>query len=647
MQVNFFDMVDTQAAQVVPNDDWRPEAPPCLDGVTEIALNFETTGLRWWEHDRPGAIGLYAKGRAWYLPFRHAGGGNLDEATVKRWAQRELRGKHIVNINTRFDVNMSRAWGVHLEEQDNTVSDVAHYAALLNDHRFRTNLDTLIPEFLGEQPMPRLDESRLMSYSAGAAAPRAMYNVEAVHRLQQVMLPMLAAQDLLRVKQLEDQVIFPSCEMEWNGALLNQELLDQWITLSKDKYHDGIMQIYRATGLRINPNSSPDAAKLFRKLGIEITEFTEATEKHPKGQPSFPEEFLKGIKHPTVQLFRQTKKLGSVHSKLKKYRASIDSHGIMRYAMHQLRASKSDSGDSGESGTVVGRFTSTEIVDGFGVNIQQVLKPEKQFLSFGDEFFIRELFLPASGLYLSADAEQIQYRIAASRAKNPKILAKYAENPRMSFHKMVLALLREHKPDLPYKRGKDLNFAKMFVAGLTKIAFMLDEISKKEMLELRAQKAGRSHPKLRKTAEILNIYSREMPEMDALSKSATRLAETQGYVTSILGRRMRFPTTDRSYKAFNGMIIMSEADIVKTKLVELHSERKQTGFLLRAQVHDEVDGDIPDQASAHKVIEILERQSFPELAVPILWGLNTGTSWGDCSRAELAELREQRSKGLL
>ena len=100
--MNLFDIIEAGDTRPIPNDTWRPEAPPSLDDEHEIEVNVETTGLKWWEDDRPLAISVYAKGRAWYLPFRHRGLGNLDEAVVKRWAQRELRGKRITNINTRL-----------------------------------------------------------------------------------------------------------------------------------------------------------------------------------------------------------------------------------------------------------------------------------------------------------------------------------------------------------------------------------------------------------------------------------------------------------------------------------------------------------------------------------------------------------------
>jgi len=518
-----------------------------------------------------------------------------------------------------------------------TVSDVGHDAALLDDHRYHMNLDSLIEDYLKEEPMPRLDESRLMGYSAGAAQARARYNVEAVHRLTQVFEPLLVEQNLERVRQLENDVIFVVVEMEKNGTLINVELLHQWIKETHQRYVKILMDLFKETGLKINPNSSRDQIKLFNHCKVPMDELTD------KGAPSFTDEIIKHIDHPTIKKLRQAKKMASLNSKLRKYRDSVDDKGILRYALHQLRTSKDESEDGKGTGTVVGRFTSTEIVDGVGINIQQVLKPEKQIITYGDEFFVRDLHIPPPGMkYLSVDAEQIQYRIFAHEANNPRVLAKYAENPYMSFHKMMWAMLKLHKEDITYKRTKDINFAKIFVAGLAKLSLMMEFITKKEFKELKAQKAGKDHPKLAKAYEIVKIYSREIPEADILSRRATDLAENRGYIKSILGRRMRFPHKERTHKALNGRIIMSEADIVKTKAVELHRARKYTDLILTFQVHDEFDGYVPiGEPERKRVEEVLNIQSFPSLRVPILWKAKAGESWGDTAKDELEQIRRE------
>lgn len=644
---SLYDLVEPAKRGPVHNDTWRPEEPPDLSDVDEVYFNFETNGLQWWENDRPIALAVHAKGRSWYLPWAHAGGGNLQEEQVYRFAQ-SLKHKLLCNINSRFDIHMGRVWGERMgnggldfEAMGCKVQDVAHFAALLDDHRMFSRLDYLIPDFLKETPMERIDESRMASYSAGAAAPRAMYNVEAVARLKQVMYPMLEEQGLQKVRELEDEVIFLVVEMEKNGTPINHELLEIWIKETLNKYHKAVMELYKATGLKLNPASSPDIAKLFRHLNLPIVEFSES------GAASFTDEIVKAVDHPTVKLLRRAKKLKSIHSKLLKYRKCVDSKGILRYALHQLRASKSDDADSGETGTVVGRFTSTEIDTGVGVNIQQVLKPEKQFLTFGDEYFIRDLHIPEKGkMWLSADAEQIQYRLFANEAQNPKILQAYKDDPWLSFHRLMHKTLVAWKEDLSYKRCKDINFAKLFTAGPSKMGLMLEFITKKQYEELKAQRANRRHPLLKEVAEILAIYDREVPEVDTLTKKATELANSRGYVKDILGRRMRFDKDEqgkaiRGHKALNGRIIMSEASIVKTKGVELNKRKKELGITLRTQVHDEYNMDIPDLETSLKVKEILNVQSF-NLSVPILWGINTGESWGACSADELKKMRADR-----
>jgi len=641
---NLFDIIESTGHFTVPNDDWRPSAPPCLNGIQEIKLDCETTGLRWWEDDRPIGIGIcLPDGSTQYLPWGHRGGGNLDEAVVKRWAQTELRGKHIVNLNTRFDVHMLREWGVDLEAQGCTVSDVGHYAALLDDHRLRSSLESLCSDFLPETERKvkiingvEIDPTRMGSYSAGTIAVRAEADVRQVHLLKQVLWPKLDVEDLQRVRQLEDDVIYVVCEMEKNGAIIDHELLEKWIKETATELQRCLLAIVKIVGFQVNPESSKDQEKLFRHLKIPFTEFTET------GRPSFTDNVIKQLDHPVIKLMRRAKKIFNIRSKyLLKYQKAVDSHGILRYALHQLRAIRNEGDDERDTGTISGRFSSTELVPGVGVNIQQVMKAEKQIITHGDEFLIRQLHISETGLFFSADAKQIEYRLFANEICSPRILKAYEENPDLSFHKMIHKMLLPYKSNLTYKRAKDLSFATIYGAGLTKIALMLEFINSKEFLELREQKATGLHPKLAQVAEIRKIYNREIPEAAALLRRYSAIAEQQEYITTILGRRMRFINGIRSYKALNGRIQGSAADIMKAKLIELHKTRLQTGLKLRFTVHDECDGDIPNQEAANIVATILDNQDFSFLKVPIRWDVKTGINWLDCSRIDIEETRKQ------
>lgn len=659
--MNLFDMIEPAKPTLV-SAELRPPPQIKSKGITEVFADFETNGLRWWETDRPCGVGVcLPDGTTSYTAWGHRGGGNnISEDNARAWMKAEFEGVLITNLNTRFDVHMAREFGVDFEALGCRVSDVGHYAALLDDHRLTNSLESLVRDMVPDEEKVKivhgitLDGRRMAEYPASVVAVRAMGDVRQVWKLKNLMWPKLSAEELHRVRQLEDDVIYPVCEMERNGALINMELVEKLIRLSQKEYGRLLMELARAVGFKVNPNSGKDKKRLFEHLKIPMS-YTDMD------SPSFTDEIVKSVKHPIIQLMRRAIKVKSANSKLRKYQTVVDSKGILRYGLHQLRAIKSDMDDAGESGTVSGRFASTEIVDGVGTNIQQVWKAAKQRVAFGydeddashDEeiFLIRQVHVPEQGCeFLSADAMQIEYRLFADKTRSQRILDAYAADPMMSFHKFMHRLLKQYQPNLTYRRAKDLSFAKIYGAGIKKLALMLEFITKEQFERLNREKARRSHPLLEQAAQVEAIYNREMPEVKPLLERAMHIAKSEcdeecrlddashqakiphrGFVRTILGRRTRFPGNRRRHKALNGVIQGTAADIMKTKLVELHRERKYTGFKMRYTVHDEVDGDSRSQECTDRVTEVLNEQSFPQITVPILWEVSTGENWRDCA----------------
>ena len=652
---DLFSVIDDQRHQENVGD-WRPPEPPSLEGISEIELDCETNGLRWWEGNRPIGIGICLPNeRTFYLPWAHNGGGNLDEAAVKRWAQRELRGKHIVNANTKFDVHMLRAWGIDLAEQGCTVSDVQHYAALLDDQRRVFNQAVLCADFLSDdeqkvievQGVP-LDSRRMASYHAGTVAVRAEADVRQVHKLKKVMLPQLEAKDLMRVKALEDEIIYVSAEMEWNGAPLDVEMLDQWIKETEQEYLKIIFEIYRETSLRVNPDSPDDLKKIFSYYKIPITDYTDA------GAASFTDAVMKKIDHPIIKKVRRAGKLADLRSKyLLKYRKCIDSHGVLRYALHQLRTD--------DNGTNRGRFSSSEIVDGVGANVQQVLAVEKQMTDYGDDYIVRRLFKPLPGYdFVSADEMQVEYRYFAHLINVERINKVYEKDPEASFHKMVWADVKKIRPDVGYKPMKNLNFARLYSAGIVKLAVMLGDITEAHAKKLNAKyknRPPRDLPELQNAIKLDAIYNRVLPEAKQLNRLAMDIAkeghdegckpgcrkEHRGFVKTILGRRATFPGGFRIHAALNAVIQGSCADITKLKLVEVWKRRKELGLLMRHTEHDEVCGDLKQEpGAAARLKELLNRQVI-KLRIPIFWDVNTGPDWADHDVKKVLKEREEKA----
>lgn len=670
--LSLFDLLDDEQPEIrtVSSFAAKPnelKEPPNLSGVKGICLDWETDGLRWWAGSKPiGGSVCLPDGTTHYLAWGHRGGGNnISEEAAKAYFN-AIEGIEICNLNTRFEEHMKRAWtGRGFTAQGCRLTDVAHYVALLEDNRFELNQKAIVRDYLTDEAKVEkvgdatLDPSRMASYHADIVAVRANGDTRQVHKLKQVLIPKLEAQNLMRVKDLEDRFIPVVVEMESNGTLIDVPLLDRWIIECEAEWKACIMQIYRNTGLSVDPGKDADMAKLFRYCKVSSDEVT------PGGKPSYKADVLKRLAHdPNIKLALRVKQLKSLESKyLHKYRRNVDSKGILRYAIHQLRASKERGGDDSMEahGTGSGRcsssaFTFQDAPDE-GVNIQQVMKIEKQIARYGDHYIVRQLHIPdrsknPNRRHIRSDAKQIEYRIFASMANNKEVLAAFAKDPDMSFHKyMWKEKLEPRRPGFTYTQAKNLNFAVIYVAGLAKMAWMLDFITQTKMKELQAKKISYGHPLLAETKAIKDIYDEVLPEAGPLQRRAIHLAMSEcddkcnkteesrklhklykhrGYIETITGRRIRFEDEPRKYKGLNAAIQGTAADINKEKGIELYNEREALDILLRYTVHDEWDID-GNEESVPKVQELLDRQSFPKLKVPILWDVKSGDNWREAS----------------
>src|SRR5438067_9832128 len=114
-------------------DDWAPTPLPVLNGETHLCLDFETgndpgkDGRCWFD-------GAFPVGLAWYLPqsnrrgytgVRHIDGNATNPERLVEWLS-DLRGVHIDNAQTKFDLHIARENGADLVGRGNTFGDVQH-----------------------------------------------------------------------------------------------------------------------------------------------------------------------------------------------------------------------------------------------------------------------------------------------------------------------------------------------------------------------------------------------------------------------------------------------------------------------------------------------------------------------------------------
>lgn len=630
--------------------DWVPPELPDLSQFGEVKIDLETTGLRWWEQDRMIGAGLWTPdGRVRYLPIRHKVGPNIPEGQFFEWCRRELRGKRVVNIRTKFDLHMFRADGIDLEAQGCTFGDVAHYAALLDDHRRTFSQEDLVRDFLGNEhgKVRRsngfdLDPRYFAEYPAGLVAHRAEDDVLQVHYLEQAMWPKLVEQDLIRVARLEEAIIPVVVEMEHNGAPIDVEMLERWCIQSEQDVIRLMHEIEVEHQVHFEtPNDRESWARLIHKLGFA----------HPldaeTDRPTLADDALATLDHPSILKGRKAMALASLRSKfLLKYQRTLDSHGILRYELHQLPYQEEERG----GGAVSGRFSSAamQYFDDNGTrqyaggNIQQVFGVKSQNnpkVSFNPtaDYIVRRLFRPGTPKagWFCADMKQIEYRRFVHYSEAERLIASYRDDANTDYHQLVHGLIVQHTgKDFERTHVKNLNFASLYGAGLVKIAFMVGEINEAQYLDLRriqkeqGSKVAHRDPRVAKTRSLYETYHGMFPEVHKLLHLASNLAEKRGWVKTILGRRARFHPGDRMYSALNRVIQGTAADDNKVALVAVHNARHALGFLPRFTVHDELNGDLFERDSLPRMAAFLNEQRL-DSKVPILWESHVGDSWAE------------------
>lgn len=597
-----------------PAGEWAPPSQlPNFSQVKKLWCDTESDGL---DPRRNKAIGqsyTTDDGFKVYLPTGHRGGGNLDENMVRRWAQSDegLRGKTLVFLNAKHDYYMHYNFGVDLEALGCELQDVSFKAALLDDNRQYVrgrkglDLESLSLEYVasgrGKETLGEfVDKKRMVETHSSEIGPYAERDSTLVRLIDYATELQIKEQHLGRVLALENSLIYCVAEMERNGLRLDRAKMERWDRELEEEYSEIILDLYKLTKFRVNPDSPPDMMRLFQFLKIESPEVTS------KGEESYSAYAIEKIGHPVLLKALRARRVASLRSKyIRKWLNQVGSDNTLYYSLHQLK------GD--EYGTVSGRFSGTNMS-------QQIMKVSRQKLKFGPDHIIRELVIPDEGFDIgTADAKQIEFRLFVHYSQSERLIDYYRRDPETDFHNITMDKLTGDSfmkldPKPRRERAKKVNFSVVY--GLS------DEENAAKQLECSAEEAH----------DILKDYHNDMPEVNRLLRGASRIAARRKFVKTILDRRARFPKGERLHSALNRVLQGSAADLNKIKLKVCYDNRKWLGIhKMRLTLHDEIMGDRErDPMYTKRWQEILDRQEI-ELSVPILWDVNQGKNWKECA----------------
>jgi DNA polymerase I len=269
--------------------------------------------------------------------------------------------------------------------------------------------------------------------------------------------------------------------------------------------------------------------------------------------------------------------------------------------------------------------------------------PNLQNIPIRTEFSrrIRKAFLPQEGWSLiSADYSQIELRILAHLSGEEALVEAYRTGD--DVHALTARLLLEKDTVTPEERrlGKTINFGVVYGMGAQRFA--------------RETGVGQAEAK-----EFLSKYKQRYPKVFAFLELQERLALSQGYVETILGRRRPFAFDpgglgrllgkdpleidlevarragmegQQLRAAANAPIQGSSADIIKLAMVQLHRQLISSGLAARLllQVHDELVLEAAPEAL--QPVLALTRDTMEQavtLSVPLVAETGVGPTWMD------------------
>ena len=238
---------------------------------------------------------------------------------------------------------------------------------------------------------------------------------------------------------------------------------------------------------------------------------------------------------------------------------------------------------------------------------------------------IRHAFIAQEGWrILSADYSQIELRVLAHLSADPVFCDAFSRDEDIHtrtaseifglFPEMVTAEMR--------RQAKTINFGVIYGQSAFSLAAQLGVA--------------------RKVAEdFIDHYKARHAGAMAFLDNCILEAEANGYVTTIMGRRLPIPDIAssnfnvRSYarrNAINYPIQGSAADIIKVAMVKIAARLKREGLESRLimQVHDELVFEVPEQELLH-LEQLVEHEmaTAVECRVPLKVDISHGSNWSE------------------
>ena len=633
--------------------EWcAPTEFPDLSHYEEISIDFETKDpdlIKKGSCSTRGGgdvVGIAVAVKDWcgYYPIAHEGGGNLNRKKVLKWFTDVLKtpAKKIFH-NAMYDVLWIKRLGLTIH---GTIIDTMVVTALVNENRFRFDLNSVAKEYTGigknESALqeaakewgidPKAEMYKLPSLFVGEYAER---DAEVTLALWKELEKEINSQNLHSILELETGVLPCLVEMKWRGVRVNEDHVVVLEKKFKHIYDECLTSVKKQTGIYPEIWAARSIAKVCEQLGIKDYERT------PKTQaPSFTKNWLSN--HPN----RILRNIASARTADKLRSTFIDTiknyvvNGKIHADINQLK------GDQG--GTLTGRLSYAH------PNLQQL----PNYNEYGTG--IRSLFLPNSKKEWWGCFDYSQ--------QEPRLVVHYAlRTPGITGIGEIATAYRKGKKEIVENyKGEEIETGKIVPEDFHKIVAKIAGIERSTaktinlglfygmgQAKLQAQLGINSEAEAK---ALISNYHGKVPFVKQLMNSVMNRAQNSGQIRTIGGRLCRFnkwepKDWDRrelydtweeaarengsgnikrafTYKALNRLIQGSAADTTKKAMINLFNEN----ICPLIQLHDELNFSVESPEQADKIIKIME-EAIP-LEIPNKVDYENGENWGSIDKEE-------------
>ncbi|MBA4420703.1 MAG: DNA polymerase I [Anaerolinea sp.] len=596
---------------IVDTNETLQELASALKAASTIAIDTETTSTDPMRADLVGISFCVQPGTAYYLPVGHHTPGSrqlslkevqdslagiLSDPTIKK-----------AGHNIKYDAMILKLHGLPVTPLS---FDTMIAEWLINPNSRNLGLKSLAWIRLGYQ-MTHIEDLigrgknqlNMADVEIARAAPYAADDAEATLRLIPVLEKDLVKNNAIKLlSDMEMPLVSVLADMEEAGILLDVPFFQRFSVELQTLLAGLEEKVYQAAGTPFNLNSTQQLSRvLFENLKLAPPDRGKKTASGLYSTSADVLASLKG-KHPIVDWILEYREL----SKLKS--TYVDTLPL-EVNPHTSRVHTSYN----QTGTVTGRIASSD------PNLQNIPTRTDQ----GHR--VREGFVAAPGcLLLSVDYSQIELRIAAHMSGDEAMLQAFRDG--IDIHTATAAAVNGVHIDQVTKdqrqAAKAINFGLIYGMG----AFSLSQTLGVTLSE----------------AEIfIKAYFNQFPQVKIFLDNLRKLATTEGYVETLLGRRRYFPglatqsnvamRQREEREAINAPIQGTAADIIKLAMLKIPSALQKAGLAgkLILQVHDELVLECPQMELEQTALVVQhEMENAFTLNIPLTTEARAGKNWG-------------------